>query len=330
MRQFDPIFFTPPTGITKRPRTLHKGGGGGDGGAAERAEAERQRVAQATRAINQIFGVDPTPVNVDRNKFMTPFQAGQQVGEGYEITTVPVANQNNQRFTTSSWNGQMTPNIMSGPISGLGIGQIGSNQPQNRQMLFNRAAYEQAIKEAEANRDRPNQQREELYGKISQDFTNNAMLDLNRERGLTERELNFILARQGLSGGSRDVDANKDVLDEYNRGALQATNFGIQAANNARSADDRTRTNLIASIQAGLDGSQAQQQALEGMRNNARQAQDEANTASLGGFFNALRQQQQQAAFQQGYQQSVQPFLQSRNPMTSSTRGSYGGTTRTI
>ena len=261
------------------------GGGGGDGGAAKRAEAERQRVAAATSAINQIFGVNPTPVNVDRNKFMTPFQAGQEIGDGYELITVPVAGQNNQRYTISPWNGQMTPNLGAySSISGLGIGQQ-SNQPRNQQMIFNRSAYEQAVKDAEANRDRPNQQREELYGKIRQDFTNNAMLDLNRERGLTERELNFILARQGLSGGSRDVDANKDVLDEFNRGALQATNFGIQAANNARLADDRTRTNLIASIQAGLDGSQAQQQALEGMRNNARMAQDEANTASLSGLF---------------------------------------------
>jgi hypothetical protein len=238
MKQFDPIFFTPPSGDVKRPRTLYKGKKGGDGGAAARQAAEDARVSSAINHINNVFGVT-------------------------------------------------------------------SAQPE----------------------------RENLYSKISTDATNTALNDLNKEKSITERDLNFMLARQGLSGGSRDIDVNKDVLDTYQQGVLKASNIGISTGNDARSADDRTRVNLINSIRSGLDQGSATQQAYEGMRNNASLAQDNANAVNLSGFFDAIKNQQQQAAYIQGINSNAPlPIQQQKvnSPASSSATSNYDGTTRTF
>lgn len=64
MNQFDPIFFTVPSGSTRRPRTLHKGGGGGGGSSTQTVmnyspeeAARRTRVQdEATRIYNATAG----------------------------------------------------------------------------------------------------------------------------------------------------------------------------------------------------------------------------------------------------------------------------------
>lgn len=57
MNQHEPIFFTVPSGDTKRARILHKGGGGGDGGAADREKERQARIAAGTQQVNSIFGM---------------------------------------------------------------------------------------------------------------------------------------------------------------------------------------------------------------------------------------------------------------------------------
>jgi hypothetical protein len=275
--QHDPIFFTPPSGDTKRARTLYKGGGGGgggDGGAAERKAAEDARIAAAITNLNSVFGVgDAAPVKVNKSGFR-------------------VKNANGKGFT------------------------------------FDQAGYDAAVLAAKSNSMNPKMAaREALYSKIGDDTKNNAMIDLNKERGLTERDLNFMLARNGLSGGSRDVDANKDVLDTFNQGVLKATNIGLQTGNNARSNDEKTRVNLINSIHAGLSDGDAQQQAYQGMANNAKQAQDDANGASLAGFFDVLKNQQQQAQYLQGMNGTVNQAQKSGSTYGSTIKGNYGGKT---
>jgi hypothetical protein len=235
--QHEPIFFTVPSGDTKRPRTLHKGGGGGDGGAAARAAAEKERVAAGIQAINEVFGnTKATPNAIDKAAYTT--QAGYDAAVAAE---------------------------------------------QARVDKLNSAA----------------QQREQLYSTVAEDAKKKALLDIERERAITERELNFALARNGLSGGSRDVDANKDVLDTAQQGILKASEIGLATANDARSNDERTRVNLINSIQSGLDSGSAIQSAYTGMANNANLARDNASAASLNGFFDTLRANQNAAQYQQ-------------------------------
>jgi hypothetical protein len=109
---------------------------------------------------------------------------------------------------------------------------------------------------------------------------------------------------------------------------LRATNLGTQAENNARQSDDKTRTDLISSIYAGLSGDSATQQAYESMQNNSKTAQDEANLASLGGFFDALKQSQQQQAYLQGVNSSSGGGGGYYKSPYSSGNSSYNGTVR--
>lgn len=288
------------------------GGGGGDGGAAERKAAEDRRIAQAIKQVNAVFGIGQfEPVAVDQNAFMQEI-----TGRGSQPVNAP------QGYTLINKQGTKTPSNSLGVLSGRGV-------TTNTQYLFNKDGYDKAVAESVAEAERKNaaakEEREKLYGKVATDFTNNSMVDLNKERDITARDLNFQLARQGLSGGSRDVDANAEVTDRYNQGVLRANNEGVKAANNARSADTSTRQKIVNSIQAGLTADQATQQAYEGMSNNAKAAADEASTASLAGFFDALRATQQQQAYNAGYGSTTPATPSYRTNPYFNTGSSYSG-----
>lgn len=143
-------------------------------------------------------------------------------------------------------------------------------------------------------------QRNALYGTISNDATNKALVDLDKERAITERNLSFDIARNGLTGGSRDIDANRDVLDTYQQGVLRSKEMGNTAATNARAADDNTRIKLINSVRAGLDQGSAVNQAYAEMRNNSNQAMNDAAATNLVGFFDRLNNQYRQYQYDNG------------------------------
>lgn len=262
------------------------GGGGGDGGAAARKAAEDKRVAEAITRINQAFGISAaTPAAVNRADYI----------------------------------------ISSTPATGFaGLNGWGTNKNQTS-TIFDEAGYNAAVAAANAEAAALNnraEDREKLYTKIGDDATNVAMRDLNKDRAVTERDLGFMLARAGLTGGSRDVDVNRDILDTYQQGVLKAANTGTQIGNNARSADDQTRVSLVNAVTGGLDAGSALQQSYEGMANNARAAQDEANANSLVGFFDVLKNTQQNAAYTQGQSQAAQAY---QSPYTRRSSGSYNG-----
>jgi hypothetical protein len=278
---------------------------GGDGGAAARQAAEDARVARAVQRINEVFGLaEAQPEEVNRAAF-------------------------EKKVAIANPNGFMGNSI--GSIGGFATApggawsQAGLYNPTNFNIEFDEVGYNAAKAAAKAKADALNATaagRETLYKKIGDDAKATALLDLNKDRADTERELGFMLARQGLSGGSRDIDVNRDILDTNQQGILKATNLGLQIANDARSNDDKTRVNLINSIRAGLDQGSAQQQAYEGMRNNAASAADAAKATSLTGFFDTLRNRQQQAAYTQGFDSTIQQ--QKSTPKTSAVNGDRG------
>lgn len=295
----EPIFFSPP--LTKLNRKLHKGGGGGDGGAAERKAAEDARIAAAIKKLNETFGLsEATPDPVDKNQFYTEVSSNNK----------PVIGQANNTGFDIKFNNSL-------------------NAGTTR--VFNQEAYDAAVAAAQAKADSLKgaaQARENLYSKIGTDANNLALVDLNKERGITERELNFNLARNGLSSGSRDIDANKDVLDTYQQGVLKASNIGSQLSNNARSNDEKTRVNLVNSIHAGLTEGDAITQAYSGMSNNAKSAQDDANTTSLEGFFDRLIAQQEKSQYNAGVQSTTGNIDQiKKSPYYMTMNKSYGGNT---
>jgi hypothetical protein len=283
-------------------RKLYKGGGGGDGGAAERKAEEDARIAAAIQRLNETFGVvNAAPEIVDRNAFNKKVAIQANTNGGY--------------MSPNGWVSYTTPY---------------ATAPQYK-TEFDQSGYDSAVKASLEKAGALNDKalaRQQLYSKIGSDATNVAKTDIDKERMLTERELKFQLARNGLSGGSRDIDANRDVLDTYQQGILKASNIGTQTANEARSSDEKTRVNLINSIQAGLTSGDAVQQAYAGMANNATAAQDAANNASLAGFFDVLRNQQDRNQYRAGVE-STNPMIKNKSTYNNSASASYGGTVRT-
>lgn len=297
MKQFDPIFFSPKP--TKLDRRLYKGGSGGDGGAAARKAAEDARIEKAVSEINQIFGVSPAQKEVvDRAKFTH--------------TTNTAANNQLQIGQNNGIAGQYL------------------QQQQKPVTTFDQAGYDAAVKAADdkyaANAD-AKAKREALYSTIGTDQKNRLMTDLQKEFDVASRENSFTLARNGLAGGSRDIDSNRELFDRNQQGLLESSNKGVQATDTARAADDSTRAKLISSIHAGLTADSATQQAYEEMANNSRTARNDANNESMVGFFDALKQAQQQAQYLQAYQTGGVP-QQFKSPYSTTGNASYGGTIR--
>lgn len=183
---------------------------------------------------------------------------------------------------------------------------------------------ETASREADAQRSRDKfAERNLSYNTVKQDAINNAMIDLNKERGLVERDAGFTMARQGLSGGSQDVDTSKDILDTFQQGVLKAGSMGSAVATNNRSADETTRMRLIAGVRSGLDAGVATENAFSEMKNNSAKARDDAATQSLKGFFDTLANRYKMSAQDSGF--LAQNPLTGRNNSAVNTKG-YGGT----
>lgn len=143
-------------------------------------------------------------------------------------------------------------------------------------------------------------ERAKLYDTIKTDANKRALIDLNKERDITQRNMGFDVARQGLSGGSHDVDTSRNITDTYQQGVMKAAEMAAATSNNARAADDKTRIGLINSIRAGLDEGNAQTQAYAEMRNNADRATENANALTLTGFFDRLNNLSQQRKYNNG------------------------------
>lgn len=128
---------------------------------------------------------------------------------------------------------------------------------------------------------------------------------LQRQKLDNDRQLSFALARQGLTGGSRQVDANRLLGENYQRGVLESDRLAQSAAADLRNQDEQSRLNLTAMAQSGLDATTAQSQAASAMRNNLLSGQSTATAQSLGDVFggmaNIYKSSQEQAAERRGF-----------------------------
>lgn len=260
------------------------GGGGGDGGAADRQAAEEARIAEAIRQINEAIGQE--------NAKAAEVDRAKYQTEGY-------------------WTG--------GDSDGGGQTWV--------EGYFDQAGYDAAIAAAEASakasRDKFGE-RAKSYDVLKTDATNHARVDLDKERALTERDANFMLARQGVSGGSRDIDVNRDILDTFNQGIVKASSMGSAVATNARAADDATRMNLITSVRNGLDAGNAVGNSYTEMSNNSARARDDAANQSLTGFFDVLARRFKQNAYDNGVNSNAPAQSPSTPSRTNSSAGSQG------
>jgi len=137
--------------------------------------------------------------------------------------------------------------------------------------------------------------RQAQYSKLQQDTTNYYTGDLNRQNTIAQRNLKFALARSGLVGGSQQAAEGTQLSQDYDKGLLQASNYGQQAAANLRNQDETTRNTLLGLAQSGADTSTISQQASLGLQNNLLSGQGTATANQLGDAFSNFNDIYQQS-----------------------------------
>lgn len=125
------------------------------------------------------------------------------------------------------------------------------------------------------------------FGAAMQDFY---LQDLNRQKSDADRSLTFALARSGLTGGSRQIDANRTLGQDYQRGILDAERMAQGAMADLRGQDEQARLNLTSLAQSGLSTGNAATQAAAAMRASLEGAGAAAKADAFGDFFGNVAQ----------------------------------------
>jgi hypothetical protein len=123
--------------------------------------------------------------------------------------------------------------------------------------------------------------------------------DVNRQKVVADRNSKFALARGGLVGGSAQIDANRNIGEEYQKGLLSAENRAQSGLTGLKSQDENSRMQLIQLAQSGLDATTASSRALANAGADTRGALADATQKGIGDIFagtTATYKQQQEAA----------------------------------
>ena len=236
--------------------------GGSSSKSAERMERERQaRVQAAVDAINNIF--DPTPyTSVDKNSVVTDgydpsqtyYLADGSVFNPYSTRTEPTGTKTVSYLDWDKINNALNSGSLYGGLT---------TTPNSRETLYDE--QEQAVYDLNAK-------------------------EVNDQYADAERTNRFALARNGLLGGSSDVESNANLQEKTNEGLIQARALGQQAASDLRTADEQSKQSLIAMAQSGIDTGTAQQMAAAQLNANAQSALGQRGGATIGNLFDNLSQ----------------------------------------
>ena len=131
-------------------------------------------------------------------------------------------------------------------------------------------------------------QRNAGYDKVRQSNLGLMMNDIARNRADTTRNVGFGLQRNGLFGGSVDVDTHRDITDANQRSVIQANQLADSQVAQMRSNDESTRADLISRINAGLDADSAATTASQRMAINRQQALSEPSSGALNNLFASI------------------------------------------
>lgn len=114
------------------------------------------------------------------------------------------------------------------------------------------------------------------------------LTDLNDQKAVADRQLQFALARKGQVGGSTQVDRQKQLGKDYQRGVLdvdrQASGVGAQVS----AQDQEARARLISLANSGLDATTGAAQAGAALRSNLEGTRATALTEGAGQFFGSV------------------------------------------
>ena len=172
----------------------------------------------------------------------------------------------------------------------------------------------------------PANSREQMYTNQRQAVYGLNTRDVNRQAADAERLNRFALARNGLLGGSADVDSGFEINRMTNEGLMKAGGIADQAAADLRMSDERTRGNLISMAQSGIDTGTAQQMALSGLAANAEAAKSSAAAATVGDLFSGLSGAYMGNMYNNAYKAGLDKSrMQQFTPGLGGVQSSYGG-----
>lgn len=109
--------------------------------------------------------------------------------------------------------------------------------------------------------------------------------DLSRQQTVANLQTKFATARNGLSGGSRDIDAQRTLGQEFQQGVLGAEQKAQGALANLKNSDNTARLQLIQLAQQGLGATDAAARAEAGTQVDAQRELSNATAGGLGDIF---------------------------------------------
>lgn len=114
------------------------------------------------------------------------------------------------------------------------------------------------------------------------------MLDLDRQKADTDRQLRFALARGGQIGGSTQRDQQQTLGEDYTRGLLQVEQRAQGFGSDLSARDQDARARLISLATSGLDATTGASQAAAALKSNLEGAQSAAYGQALGDMFGGV------------------------------------------
>ena len=109
--------------------------------------------------------------------------------------------------------------------------------------------------------------------------------DLDRTKGINDRQLKFAMARSGQAGGSTDLDLNQNLSEDYLRAVVEGERRAQSAGASVRSADQSAKYQLFNQAATGLDMTTATSNALQATRQNIDFAKNVSSEQNFDNFF---------------------------------------------
>ena len=255
---------------------------GGDGGASDmrKMEAERQaRIDAAVKAINDIF--DPQPyVTADLENEVTSYDPSQTYYLADGSVFDPMSTRTEMKQVTHLGGGAKPFEGKYTTYEPVSVTYMDWDKINNAIQSGSLYGSKTVVPDS----------REKLYEEQRDAVYDINAKEVNDQYADAERANRFGLARNGLLGGSADVDSNANLQEKTNEGLVQAKALGQQAASDLRTADEQSKQSLIAMAQSGIDTGTAQQMAQAQLNANAQSALGQRGGATIGNLFDNLSQ----------------------------------------
>jgi hypothetical protein len=113
--------------------------------------------------------------------------------------------------------------------------------------------------------------------------------DLTTQKGDTDRNLKFALARGGLTGGSTQVDQQRRVGEQFTKGLLDVERRAQGGGAELEQADQDNRMRLISMASQGLDATTAASQSAAAMRSSLEAGKSTKLAEGLGDSFSVFK-----------------------------------------